>query len=135
MKGKKLNSREKSALYKSNPKERRKLFNSLLSHLSKGYSLECFADLSDTSVKTFFDLYPEEFVLEEYHEAIRKGRHLWEDIGHRQATGSCLGNSRTWYYNMSNRYGWRDKVEAEVEHKGSVQVQVVNYATMKPSTD
>ncbi len=62
---------------------------------------------------------------------MREGRQAWEEIGHKQANGQCLGNSRTWFYNMANRYGWRDKIEVEAEHKGQVQVQVVSYASSK----
>ena len=62
-----------------------------------------------------------------------EGKDYWETLGKRQSEGTCLGNSRSWYYNMSNRYGWRDKHDVQAEHKGSVNVNVISYASKKPS--
>ena len=133
MKGKKLSAKERMAKLEKDAAERRRVFKELCDHLSKGYSLDCFPTMSDVTVRKFITLYPEEFVEEELVEAKRHGKLHWEGIGHRQALGSCLGNSRSWYYNMANRYGWREKVEIEAEHKGEVAINVISYATTKAS--
>ncbi len=135
MKGKKLTYKERVSKLESDSAERRRVFNMLLTHLGRGYSLESFSELSPNTVRRYLTLFKEEFVQEELDEAMRKGRELWEDIGHKQANGQCLGNSRTWFYNMSNRFGWRDKIDVEAEHKGNIAVQVVSYATQKASMD
>lgn len=135
MKGKKLTLSERKAKLEADKTERRKVFNELLRHIQAGYSLESFDLLSPNTVRGYFVKYPEEFVQEEYDASLRKGRGFWEDIGKRQANGQCLGNSRTWFLNMANRFGWREKIEVEAEHKGSLNVNVVSYASKKPSRD
>jgi hypothetical protein len=116
--------------------ERKRIFKELLVHISLGYSLDCFPVLSDISIKEFVSKYPEEFVEEELIEAMRSSKLMWEDIGKKQSIGTCLGNSRSWYYNMVNRFGWRERMEVEAEHKGTIAVQVVSYAsTREPSKD
>lgn len=135
MKGKKLSAKEKRELLTSSKVERAKTFKELLAHLRAGFSLDCFPALSDVSIRTYLKTYPEEFVEEEFVQALRDGKLMWEGIGHRQAQGTCLGNSRSWYYNMANRYGWREKVDLQAEHSGTVNVNVVSYASNKRSTD
>jgi hypothetical protein len=133
--GKKMTGSERRALIEGKACERRKVFKELLTHLERGLSVDCFGALSDTSIRSYLKLYPEEFKQEEFDEALRKGKQWWENCGNRQANGECLGNSRTWYYNMANRYGWREKLEIEAEHKGNIAVQVVSYASAKASRD
>ncbi len=128
-----ISNKDRIAKLESDKIERRKVFKELLLHISQGFSLDCFGLLSDTSIKHFLKIYPEEFVQEELSNAMRDSKHYWEDIGRRQANGSCLGNSRSWYYNMANRFGWREKIDIEAEHKGTVNVNVVSYASRKPS--
>lgn len=135
MKGKKATSKERIEKLGQDKNERRKIFKELCDHIRAGYSLDCFALLSDVSINKYLKLYPEEFCQEELHDAMRQGKQGWEDIGRKQANGSCLGNSRSWYYNMANRYGWREKLEVEAEHKGQVQVNVVSYASKKHLED
>lgn len=135
MKGKKVSHIERKAKVEQDSIERKKVFKELLAHIEAGYSLDSFPCLSANSVRGYFERYPDEFVREEYEASLRKGRVFWEDIGKRQANGQCLGNSRTWFYNMANRFGWREKIEVEAEHKGSLNVNVVSYATRKASQD
>lgn len=134
MKGKKLTYKERLKKAEDDRAERRKIFKELLNHVSQGLSIESFAPLSDVTIKKYLNLYPEDFVPEELDAAKRSGRSYWESLGRRQSTGECLGNSRTWFYNMANRYGWRDKLDVEAEHKGQVSVNVVSYASLDGST-
>lgn len=131
MKGKKLTYKERIAKLESDAAERRRIFKELCDHVAQGLSLESFGPLSTTSIKTYMNLYKDEFIQEELDNAMRNGRDWWETIGKRQASGDCLGNSRTWFYNMANRFGWREKLDIEAEHKGSVNINVVNYSSKK----
>src|ERR1700742_1471459 len=113
MKGKKLTLKEKMAKLEADKNERRRLFVNLCAHVAQGLSLESFSEISDQTIYRFLRDYPEEFNREELEIAKKKGREWWENIGKAQASGVCLGNSRTWFYNMANRYGWREKLELE----------------------
>lgn len=133
MKGKKMTHSERKLKLEFDKTERRKVFRELLIHLQKGLSLQCFGPLSDSSIYEYCKKYPEEFNQQELQEAIRDGRDWWENIGRSQANGSCMGNSRTWFYNMANRYGWRDKLDVESDNKHALNVNVVSYASSKVS--
>ncbi len=135
MKGKKLSVKERLVKLEQDKCERRRIFKELCDHVSAGLSIESFGPLSETSIRKYLVSFPEEFCQEELDEAKRKGKAYWEGIGKRQASGDCLGNSRTWFYNMANRFGWREKLEVEAEHKGGINVNVISYASRKPSTD
>jgi len=112
---------------------RREIFVLLLKHVERGYSLDCFEYAALETIKKYLSVYKEEWCQEELEEAKRKGKIAWESIGYRQANGECLGNSRSWYYNMANRYGWREKIDIEAEHKGQVSVNIVSYASQSGS--
>lgn len=133
MKGKKLTAKELKAKLEQDKKKRIEIFKELCAHLKKGYSLDCFVPLSEQSIRTYLTKYPEEFDRAEFELSLRQAKQSWEDIGYRQSTGSCVGNSRSWYYNMVNRYGWREKIDIEAEHKGDMKVSIVSYATQKTS--
>lgn len=135
MKGKKMTGTERRVKAERDAKERSKIFSELCSHVRNGYSLMCFPPISEHTVRKWLKEYPEEFIEGELELAIRAGQVGWEEIGRKQSNGSCLGNSRSWYYNMVNRYGWREKVDIAAEHKGQVSVNVISYATSKTSQD
>lgn len=132
--GKKMTFKERMSKLHACKSTREKTFKDLIAHIKRGYSLDCFGPISQATIENFCKTYPEEFCEEELVEAMRGAKEHWEDIGHKQATGSCLGNSRSWYYNMVNRYGWHEKAQVATEHKGAVSVNVVSYATKKASS-
>ena len=105
VKGKKMTAKERIDKLEQDKNERRKVFKELVAHVEQGSSLDCFALLSANTIRGYLKTYPEEFVEEELQAAMRKGRDWWEHIGRRQAAGDCLGNSRTWFYNMAIRFG------------------------------
>lgn len=115
--------------------ERARIFKELCTHVAAGYSVESFPELSNFTVKSYLERFPGEFDVDELDKALRKGRVVWEGIGKAQAEGQCLGNSRSWFLNMVNRYGWRDKIEVEAQHSGAIEVQVVSYASKRASQD
>lgn len=109
---------------------RKVAFKELCDHVAKGYSLDSFPLLCKKTIEKYFLKYPEEFVRDDFEKALRKGRLMWEDIGVKQSLGTCLGNSRTWYYNMCNRYSWAERSQIEAEHKGNLALEIVSYATL-----
>lgn len=115
--------------------ERVRIFRDLCRHCEQGYSLDCFADLGREALETCLEAYKDEFSREKLAEAQRKGRAFWERVGRQQALGECLGNSRSWYYNMANRYGWRERVDMSTESKGALEVHVINYASSREKPD
>lgn len=133
MKGRKMSARERRERLAHDVTERKRVFKELCDHVASGLSQESYAGLTPEAIVNCFSLYPEEFCKEELTLAKLRGRNYWEGVGKRQADGQCLGNSRTWYYNMANRYGWREKIEIEAEHKGQVSINVISYATQKAS--
>lgn len=120
--------KERRAELHRNEDKRKDLHEKLIKHLREGYSFDCFPYLSQKALKELMSAFPEEFDPEEIDEAIEFGKHCWEKIGKEQAAGSCMGNSRTWFYNMSNRYGWREKQEVKQDVSGHVSISVISYS-------
>jgi hypothetical protein len=114
---------------------RQSVFKSLLKHVRDGYSLDAFNLLSLYSIEAAIKAYPDEFCVEELEAAQRDAKCFWEGLGRKQSDGTCMGNSRSWYYNMSNRYKWTDRVQAEVEHKGNLNVSIINYMDSNRADD
>ena len=125
--GKKSPTKDKMARARNEKEYRVKLWRDFLKHIRAGYSQDCFSDLAFTGISTLMQEFPEDCPAEEFDEATRNAKVMWESIGHRQAEGTCFGNSRSWYYNMSNRYGWSDRQKVESNHSGAISVNVVNY--------
>lgn len=111
---------------------RMECFNELLEHIEAGFSINCFESLSEAMIFEFLKNY-DEFCTMRLEISLRKAQSGWEKIGHEQATGKCIGNSRSWFYNMAHRYGWSDKVQVDANVKGNVNVSVINYSDVKPS--
>ena len=135
MRRKELTTKEKRALFNTDERIRADVFKELMVHLQQGFSVDSFETLSAFEIEKYLTMYPQEFLRDELESSMRAGKGNWESIGRRQADGSCLGNSRSWFYNMANRYGWRDKIDLEAEHSGAVSVNIVNYARTPDSTD
>lgn len=130
----KINSvQESKRLFEASSEERRKIFRALCLHVRAGYSVDCFSKMSEQRVFDCLKLYKEEFILEEFEQAMREGKQGWEQIGRRQANGECLGNSRSWFYNMAQRYKWSDRVQVESDNKHAVSVNIVSYASQQAS--
>jgi hypothetical protein len=110
-------------------------FRKLLSHLRAGNSIDCFGPMSEKTIWEATKKYPETWKLEEIEIALRDAKEGWEKIGRQQALGTCIGNSRSWFYNMSNRYGWSDKQKVETSGNSQLQVSIVNYSSTKQAKD
>lgn len=128
---KSLSFRERQKQLRENPIERRKMFERLLKHVEAGFSIDSFAEITKNTLEEFFKKYPDEMCNEELTFSLKKGMHMWENIGKKQSTGECLGNSQAWRFNMGARYGWSDKIDLKAEHSGSIAVSVVSYASQQ----
>jgi hypothetical protein len=117
----------KESEFESDKELRKWAFEELCAHIESGLSPQGFELLSVNTVNAWFERFPEEFRRDRYEISLRKGFNWWESVGKRQTLGTCNGNSRTWYYNMSNKYGWSDRQHVESNAKVTTQVQIVNY--------
>ena len=132
VKGKKLSHKERKDKLERDETERRRLFKALCAHVGQGLSIGSFSECHDDTLRDMLKRFPHEFDREELEIALREGKKWWETVGKNQALGTCMGNSRTWYYNMTNRYGWTDKAQIDTNVKGEVSVSVISYASKKP---
>ena len=89
--------------------------------------------MSEETIYEYMKTYPVEWPIREFEQTLRQAKDNWERIGRRQAEGTCLGNSRSWYYNMSNRYGWSDKSKVETTGTQALTVSIVDYSNTKPT--
>lgn len=121
-----LSTQQRKKLLESDSDYRSWVFKKLLTHISGGYSLESFPWLGKDKIESLMEWAPE-FDREALEEALRKNLHLWESIGKKQSTGELIGNSRSWYYNMCNRHGWRERAEIKQETTSNLKIEVVRY--------
>lgn len=120
--------RERREALKDDENYRAWLNKRLLQHLREGFSVQSFGILDKTTMAEAIKNHPESFDMREIEGAIDEGMAMWERLGYAQANGKNLGNSRTWFYNMANRYGWSERSKVDVDAKQAVTVQVVSYA-------
>ena len=83
--------------------------------LSKGYSKEALAGKLSVNQDTIYEWIK---VHKAFSEAIKIGESksllFWEGMGIGGSMGKIAGfNANSWYRNMQNRHGWRDKREVE----------------------
>ncbi len=104
MRGKRLGAKERIQKLKDDKSFRREIFRDLCVHLRQGRGIVTFPEISEGVIGECIKTYPDEFVREELDEALREGYRTWEDIGIKQSTGHCIGNSRSWFYNMANKH-------------------------------
>jgi hypothetical protein len=119
--------KERRQALKDDEKYRDWIHVRLLEHLREGLSIDCFGIIARQTMSEAIKNHPESFDVEEIELAIEQGKAMWEKLGHAQANGKNLGNSRTWYYNMSNRYGWSERSKQEIDAKQNVTVSVISY--------
>ena len=67
--------------------------------------------------------YPNEFPTDMIEQARRERMLFWERIGIEGTTGKIQGyNSRSWEFNMKNRFRWSEKIE--LESRGNVVTSI-----------
>ncbi len=89
--------------------------------MSDGGSIEGFAGKLSRSKQTIYDWFKAHPEFEEAREiALSKARLYFDELCRNGMWISKDGpnlNTTLWYMNMKNRFGWRDKIEAEVDTK------------------
>lgn len=116
-------------------KHRIEVFEELLEHLRRGYSLDSFGMASRDTILLMLKTHAAEWPEKDLWNAVRKGQELWESLGYKQAAGLSMGNASAWKFAMSAKYGWTDKIEVNANHSGNVDVTIVDYAKHKTSSD
>ena len=95
------------------PAERKEAFKAFCEHIAAGYSQDTFHKpcVFNTIMKMISD-YPDEFDQEVLLMAKAEGKFFWESMGKLGAMGKIKGfNQQSWWRNMQNKLGWKDKIE------------------------
>lgn len=92
----------------------KKYCNSLIAHMSKGFSFQSFAAIADVHLDTLYEwakVHPE--FSEAKNVAFQKNLLFWEQEGIKGLWGSEKErfNSTVWIFNMKNRHRWRDRYD------------------------
>jgi hypothetical protein len=108
----------------------------LVRHMEMGYSFESFAGRIGVHRDTLY-AWAEAHV--EFSDAKKvgteKSRYFWEGLGLRAAAGVSKINPAVWIFAMKNRFGWRDRIETETEHKGGIEVVVKDWRSKKADAE
>ena len=99
----------------------------LISHMATGKSYETFGAtkqlrISESTLRSWEEKYPE--FSRAKAEGFRQNRNFWEDLAIDNLHSKTF-NTTIWVFNMKNRFGWRDKVETQVSHSLSDQLQAL----------
>lgn len=92
--------------------ERRALCERFCAHIEQGYSKKSFEECCLFTINRYIADFPEDFVGIE--EAYRKNLKFWEALGIDGTAGNIKNfNSRSWEFNMKNRFreDWADSKE------------------------
>lgn len=95
------------------PAERAAAFRAFCEHVAAGYSQDTFHKpcVFNTIMKMITD-YPDEFDAEVLAMAKAEGKYFWESMGKLGAMGKIKNfNQASWWRNMQNKLGWKDKIE------------------------
>ncbi len=108
--------------FKSSP-EREKLLKKYLQHTRYGYSDKSFALCDMDTFQSYCDKYPNDFPSDMIEQARRERLLFWEKLGIEGTKGKIHSfNSRSWEFNMKNRFRWSEKIE--VENKGNIVTSI-----------
>ena len=94
--------------------QRKKLLTEYLNHICCGYSDKSFTLCDMDTFVHYCKKYPNDFPTDMIERAKRERMLFWEKIGIEGTTGKIPGyNSRSWEFNMKNRFKWSEKIEVE----------------------
>src|SRR3954471_3004390 len=94
------------------PETRKKLCVDYITHVESGLSDECFPECDPQTLRKYMADYPDDFDTDLIERSRRKRQLFWETAGRDGTMGLIKGfNSKSWSFNMQNRFGWREKRE------------------------
>jgi len=103
--------------------QRRKLLTEYLQHIKSGYSDKSFFSCDMDTLVTYCGKYPNDFPTDLIEQGRRERLLFWEKIGIDGTRGKVRNfNSRSWEFNMKNRFRWSEKIE--VENKGNIVTSI-----------
>ena len=103
--------------------QRKKLLAEYLTHISSGYSDKSFPVCDMDTFMLYCEKYPNDFPTDIIEQGRRERLLFWERIGIEGTTGKIQGyNSRSWEFNMKNRFRWSEKIE--LESRGNILTSI-----------
>jgi len=103
--------------------QRKKLLTEYLNHISGGYSDKSFTLCDMDTFVNYCNKYPNDFPTDMIEKGRRERMFFWEKIGIEGTTGKLHGyNSRSWEFNMKNRFKWSEKIE--LESRGNIVTSI-----------
>lgn len=103
--------------------QRKKLLTEYLKHISGGYSDKSFTFCDMDTFVNYCNKYPNDFPTDMIEKGRRERMFFWEKIGIEGTTGKLQGyNSRSWEFNMKNRFKWSEKIE--LESRGNIVTSI-----------
>jgi len=103
--------------------QRKNLLDAYLNHVKTGYSDKSFIVCDMDTFNSYCKKYPNDFPTDIVEQARRERLLYWEKLGIEGTEGKIKNyNSRSWEFNMKNRFKWSEKIE--VENKGSVVTSI-----------
>lgn len=120
-------------------KYRKEYCDLLIEHMSKGLSIESFAGVVKATKKTIYEWmkqHPEFLYAAEQGSALSQLK--WEQIGIDGVFSTSISertqegfrseskaiNASVWKFNMQNRFGWREKVEQQVQSEEKAKLVI-----------
>ncbi len=100
----------------------------ILDRMSKGFSFESCAAPIGVHRDTLYEWCK---VHDEFSDAKKKAtelsRQFWEELAIKHITHTQKGkqlNSAIWIFNMKNRFGWTDKIEAKTDNINTNKITI-----------
>lgn len=107
-----------NAMKYKTPEERQALCAAYAAHVESGLSDECFPECDMDTLHRYEADFPVDFPTDMLQAARRKRQLFWEKAGRDGTMGQIEGfNASSWKFNMSNRFGWKEKREDETTIK------------------
>lgn len=92
------------------PDDRQALCKAYIDHVESGLSDECFPECDPQTLRQYVADFPVDFDTNAMERASRNRQLFWEKTGRDGTVGKIKGfNSRSWQFNMANRFDWRVK--------------------------
>jgi len=88
--------------------ERVKVYKKFCDHVAKGYSLSCFPECAENTMRKMMQDYSNELNVDLLRNAIRTSMRMYEDMGIKGARGEIHNfNAKSWQFLIMNKNGWK----------------------------